>query len=103
MVQPKSEAFRIIDQSRPNHTYRGAVVGCGRMSSTIDDEVIDMPHYPWPWAHATAMIEARGIELVAAADVDQSQLNDFKYRWGWRHSTLTTERWLKKSILTSFD
>ena len=41
-----------------------------------------MPHYPWPWAHATAMIEARGIELVAAADVDQSQLNDFKYRWG---------------------
>ena len=81
MVQPKSEAFRIIDQSRPNHTYRGAVVGCGRMSSTIDDEVIDMPHYPWPWAHATAMIEARGIELVAAADVDQSQLNDFKYRW----------------------
>ena len=31
---------------------------------------------------STAMIEARGIELVAAADVDQSQLNDFKYRWG---------------------
>ena len=31
---------------------------------------------------STAMIEARGIELVAAADVDQSQLNDFKYQWG---------------------
>ena len=81
MVQPKGEAFRIINQSRPNHTYRGAVVGCGRMGSTIDDEAIDMPHYPWPWAHAPAMIEARGIELVAAADVDQSQLNDFKCRW----------------------
>ncbi len=82
MAQPKFEAFRVINESKPQHTYRGAIVGCGRMGSTIDDEHIGMPHYPWPWAHAPAMIEARGIDLVAAADVDRSKLDDFKRRWG---------------------
>ncbi|MBI1926676.1 Gfo/Idh/MocA family oxidoreductase [Candidatus Poribacteria bacterium] len=52
------------------------------MGSTIDDEHIGMPHYPWPWAHAPAMIEARGVELVAAADLDSAKLDDFKRRWG---------------------
>ena len=58
------------------------MVGCGRMGSTIDDEHIGMPHYPWPWAHAPAMIEARGIELIGAADVDRAKLDDFAQRWG---------------------
>ena len=82
MAQAKGEAFRIIEESKPKRTYRGAVVGCGRMGSTIDDEHIGMPHYPWPWAHAPAMIEARGVDLIAAADVDQAKLDDFKRRWG---------------------
>ena len=60
MAEPKGEAFRVVHETKPKHTYRGAVVGCGRMGSTIDDEHIGMPHYPWPWAHAPAMIEARG-------------------------------------------
>ena len=82
MAEPKGEAFRVVHETKPKHTYRGAVVGCGRMGSTIDDEHIGMPHYPWPWAHAPAMIEARGVDLVAAADVDQAKLDDFKRRWG---------------------
>ena len=82
MAEPKGEAFRVVHETKPKHTYRGAVVGCGRMGSTIDDEHIGMPHYPWPWAHAPAMIEARGVELIAAADVDQAKLDDFKRRWG---------------------
>ena len=82
MAEPKSEAFRVVHESKPKHTYRGAVVGCGRMGSTIDDEHIGMPHYPWPWAHAPAMIEARGVDLIAAADVDPAKLDDFKRRWG---------------------
>ena len=81
MAQPRGEAFQVIKDSAPRHTYRGAVIGCGRMGSTIDDEHIGMPHYPWPWAHAPAMIQARGIELVAAADPDAQQLNEFKRRW----------------------
>lgn len=76
------EAFQVVADRGPTGTYRGAVVGCGRMGSTIDDEHIDMPNYPWPWAHAPAMIEARGIELVAASDSDPNQLEDFKRRWG---------------------
>ena len=82
MAEPKGEAFRVVHETKPKHTYRGAVVGCGRMGSTIDDEHIGMPHYPWPWAHAPAMIEARGVDLIAAADVDQAKLDDFKRRWG---------------------
>lgn len=76
------EAFRVVNEGKPKKNYRGAVVGCGRMGSTIDDEHIGMPHYPWPWAHAPPIIEARGVELVAAADVEQAKLDDFKRRWG---------------------
>ena len=48
MAEPKGEAFRVVQETKPKHTYRGAVVGCGRMGSTIDDEHIGMPHYPGP-------------------------------------------------------
>ena len=81
MAELKGKAFKTIANKRPKYTYRGAVVGCGRMGSTIDDEHIGMPHYPWPWAHAPAMIEAHGIDLVAAADSDPEKLDDFKQRW----------------------
>lgn len=76
------EAFQAVEDTAPGHSYRGAVVGCGRMGSTIDDEHVGQPHYPWPWAHAPAMMEARGIDLVAAADDDPAKLEDFRRRWG---------------------
>jgi len=76
------EAFAAIKKTEPQGTYRGAVIGCGRMGSTIDDEHVGEPCYPWPWAHAPAMIEARGIELVAASDPEPGQLDDFNRRWG---------------------
>ena len=82
MKDSKEEAFKLIEESKPNRTYRAAVVGCGRMGSTIDDEHIGMPHYPWPWAHAPAIVEARNVELVAASDVDEEKLKDFERRWG---------------------
>ena len=74
-------AYEVVRESRPKGKYRGAVVGCGRMGSTIDDEHVGMPHYPWPWAHAPAMIEASGIDLVAGVDVDRGRLDDFGRRW----------------------
>ncbi len=82
MTDSGDEAFQTVRATAPEHTYRGAVVGCGRMGSTIDDEHVGQPHYPWPWAHAPAMIEARGIDLVAAADEDPAKLADFRRRWG---------------------
>ena len=75
-------AYQAIAAARPKRTYRGAVVGCGRMGSTIDDEAMGKPHYPWPWAHAPAMIEADNVELVAGVDLDQDRLADFGNRWG---------------------
>jgi len=75
-------AYQVVAASRPKHTYRGAVVGCGRMGSTIDDEVVGNPSYPWPWAHAPAMIDAEGVELVAGVDLIQEQRDDFGRRWG---------------------
>ena len=48
MAQPLGKAYERIAATQPRGTYRGAVVGCGRMGSTIDDEHIGMPHYPWP-------------------------------------------------------
>jgi predicted dehydrogenase len=82
MARIVGEAFKAVEQTAPQHTYRGAVVGCGRMGSTIDDEHLGMANYPWPWAHAPAMIEARGINLIGAADIDQAKLDDFQRRWG---------------------
>ena len=71
------------------------------MGSTIDDEHVGQPHYPWPWAHAPAMMEARGIDLVAAADDDPAKLEDFKRRWGSaRPCTPTTGRWWKRKRST---
>ncbi|MDE2698198.1 MAG: Gfo/Idh/MocA family oxidoreductase [Gemmatimonadetes bacterium] len=63
-------------------SYRGAVIGCGRIGSTIDDEHVNRPQFRYPWAHAPAMIEAKGIDLIAASDLYVEQLDDFKSRWG---------------------
>ena len=62
-------------------SYRGAVIGCGRIGSTIDDEHVAKPQFRYPRAHAPAMIEAKGIDLVAASDLSTDQLDDFKRRW----------------------
>jgi predicted dehydrogenase len=75
-------AHEIVAAMAPKGSYRAAVVGCGRMGSTIDDEHVGKPHYPWPWAHAPAIIEARGVELVAGVDLDPDRLADFGRRWG---------------------
>ena len=63
-------AHEVVAATAPKGNYRAAVVGCGRMGSTIDDEHVGKPHYPWPWAHAPGIIEARNVELVAGVDVD---------------------------------
>lgn len=63
-------------------SYRAAVIGCGRIGSTIDDEHQNRPQFRYPWAHAPAYIEAEGVELVAGADLLSDRLEDFNRRWG---------------------
>ena len=62
--------------------YRAAVIGCGRIGSTIDDEDDVRPHFFYPMAHAPTYVEAKGVELVAGVDLLPDQLEDFKRRWG---------------------
>jgi len=83
-AQERKPAYQVVADSRPKRAHRGAVVGCGRMGSTIDDEHVGLPHYPWPWAHAPAMMEAAGVDLIAGVDVDRAKLDDFGKRWGVR-------------------
>ena len=61
--------------------YRAAVIGCGRIGSTIDDEQVNKPQFRYPQAHAPAYIEATAVELVAGADLATDRLQDFKQRW----------------------
>ena len=44
-------------------TFRAAVVGCGRIGSTTDDEHQNKPQFRYPWAHAPAYIEAKGVDV----------------------------------------
>ena len=60
------------------------VIGCGRMTSTIEDEVrgrklggIRLPH-----SHAAAYVTVDEVELVAACDIMPDKLKEFQERWG---------------------
>ena len=50
-------------------TYRVGVIGCGRMGSTIDDEVQGNASVILPFSHTAAYMEEPRVHVVAAADV----------------------------------
>ncbi len=58
--------------------YRGAVIGTGRIGSKIDAEQ-KYYYFPYPWAHAPAMIESKRVRLVAGADLLPEQREDFRH------------------------
>ena len=63
--------------------YRAAIVGCGRIASTIEDELRDLPGIqPLPYSHAGAYRAAEGVELVAAVDSDRDKAVALAERWG---------------------
>jgi len=51
-------------------TYRAALIGCGRMGATIDDEVRDHPNsFLWlPYSHAAGYVACERTELIAVSD-----------------------------------
>jgi predicted dehydrogenase len=64
--------------------YRAAIVGCGRMGGTIDDEMLTRrypPIFTLPRSHAAAYAALPQTELVAIADVDPTKLASFGERW----------------------
>ena len=63
--------------------FRVGVIGCGRMSSTIEDEVQGPRRggLVLPYSHAAAYAIIEETEMVAACDVDEGRLNTFMERW----------------------
>ena len=60
---------------------RAAIIGCGRMAGTIDDEVAGYPPIVPPYSHAATYAAVEGVDLVALADVDPGRLASFGERW----------------------
>lgn len=62
--------------------YRVGIIGLGRISSTIDDEVQGHPAVMLPYSHMACYREVDEVEVVAGADPFEEQRNDFRDRWG---------------------
>lgn len=61
--------------------YRVAIVGLGRIASTIDDEVAGSG-IKLPYAHMACFRAIPSVKVVAAADPYQEQRDAFRNRWG---------------------
>ena len=62
--------------------YRVGVIGCGRIGSTIDDEVQGNTSVILPFSHTAAYMEEPRVEVIAAADVDPQKREAYQRRWG---------------------
>jgi predicted dehydrogenase len=89
------------------HRYRTAIIGLGRIASTIDDEVQGNPAVMLPYSHMACYAAVPEIEVVAGADPYDEQREDFRRRWGVEHlyadyrEMLETERPEIVSVATS--
>ena len=63
--------------------FRVGIIGCGRMASTIEDEVQGLQRggLILPYCHAGGYIEVEETEMVAACDIAEDKLNAFTERW----------------------
>ena len=61
--------------------YRVAIVGLGRMASTIDDEVLDYPPITLPYSVAAACQKVPQLTLIAGADIQEEKCKAFRERW----------------------
>ena len=62
--------------------YRAAIIGLGRMGSTIDEEVVGYPAVGLPYSIAAACRAIPNVELVAGADLLPEKRAAFRERWG---------------------
>ncbi|MBM4050114.1 MAG: hypothetical protein FJ279_33885, partial [Planctomycetes bacterium] len=61
--------------------YKAAVVGCGRMGGTIDDEVKDLPTLVHPYSHSAGYKACPRTNLVAGADPVEEKARKVCQRW----------------------
>jgi predicted dehydrogenase len=62
--------------------YRAAIIGLGRIASTIDDEVRPGSGILLPYSHMACYREVPQVEVVAGADPYPEQREAFRARWG---------------------
>ena len=67
-------------------TYTAAIIGCGRMGGSIDDEVRNSPGIIFPYSHAGTYQACPRTTLVAASDVLDDKLHPFCRRWEIPHA-----------------
>ncbi|HEY8744429.1 MAG TPA: Gfo/Idh/MocA family oxidoreductase [Chloroflexota bacterium] len=67
-------------------TYTAAIIGCGRMGGSIDDEVRNHPGIIYPYSHAGTYQACQRTTLVAASDVLEDKLQPFCQRWDIPHA-----------------
>ena len=63
----------------PDKIYRVAIIGLGRMGSTIDDE---FPDRSPPYSVAASCLASDRLQVVAGADIDADKRAAFAQRWG---------------------
>ena len=63
-------------------TYRVAIVGLGRMGSTIDEEVVGYPSITLPYSVAASCKASERLELVAGSDLVEEKRRAFGEKWG---------------------
>ncbi|MBT5875745.1 MAG: Gfo/Idh/MocA family oxidoreductase [Candidatus Latescibacteria bacterium] len=66
-----------------SRNYTAALIGCGRMGATIDDEVQDRPDsFLWlPYSHAAGYTAVEQTSLVAVSDVDAERAETIRSRF----------------------
>ena len=62
--------------------YDAAVIGCGRMGGTIDDEMWRYPKFKLPYSHGTGYAACPRTRIVAAADPVEEKRMQFGERYG---------------------
>ncbi len=65
-------------------TFRIGIIGCGRIASTIDDELQGPRRggIVLPLCHAGGYALVEETEMVAACDIVEEKLRAFQERWG---------------------
>jgi len=69
-----------------NQALRTAIIGAGRMASTIDDEIRSMDRWPslrsqLPYSHAPCYRSCPDYQMVAVCDLDETKCRAFCERW----------------------
>jgi len=62
--------------------YDAAVIGCGRMGGTIDDEMWRYPNWKGPYSHAAGYAACPRTRIVAACDPVEEKRQRFGARYG---------------------